>query len=120
MFNPASRRALSPCTLLVFALLVKAANAQEPRQITQKQVQKHLIKQVAVPPDPLGDAAKLAGVVKLHVIVGKNGKVSAIKAISGHPMLVQRAMAAVQQWEYKPFTREGKAVAVTFDLDVTV
>ena len=107
-------------TPLAFLLLVCSANAQGPRPITQKQAQTHVIKQVAVPPDALGDAANLTGVVKLHVIVGKDGRVAAIKSISGHPMLVQRAIAAVKQWEYKPFIREGKAIAVAFDLVVTV
>jgi outer membrane biosynthesis protein TonB len=113
-----AQKLLQVCVAFLFALTITRACGQVPRQITQEQAQSHLDKYVAVPPD--ADARNLTGVVKVHVVVGKNGKVSAIKTISGHPMLIPRVIQAVRQWTYRPFVYDGKAAVVAFDLDVRV
>jgi TonB family protein len=42
------------------------------------------------------------GDVRLVVKVGENGKVEGVRVLRGHPMLIEAAVAAVKQWEYKP------------------
>jgi protein TonB len=53
------------------------------------------------------------GVVVLDATIGKDGKVTAVKVISGHPLLVNAAKAAVMQWHYKPTLLDGQPVENT-------
>jgi protein TonB len=59
--------------------------------------------------------AALAGVqgeVKLHAIIARNGRITSLNVISGHPLLVQAALDAVSQWRYRPYYLNGEAVEV--------
>jgi TonB family protein len=42
----------------------------------------------------------LKGSVKLEVDIAPNGKVTAVRAIGGHPVLVESATEAVRAWEF--------------------
>ena len=42
------------------------------------------------------------GVVEMEVTVAPDGRVKTVKAISGHPMLIDAAVEAVKQWVYTP------------------
>jgi TonB family protein len=67
----------------------------------------------------LARQTKVSGVVRMHVIIGKDGKVEQLEVISGHPLLVQSALDAVRQWVYSPTLLEGKPVEVETEIDVT-
>jgi len=49
----------------------------------------------------------------LEATIGTDGKVVAVKVISGHPLLVQAAKAAVMQWRYRPTLLDGQPVENT-------
>jgi protein TonB len=66
----------------------------------------------------LARQARIQGDVVLHAIIDKDGKVSELQVISGHPLLVQSAIDAVKQWRYKPTLLNGEAVEV--DTTITV
>ena len=40
------------------------------------------------------------------------------QTISGHPLLIQAAIEAVKQWEYKPTLVDGKGVAVETEVSI--
>ena len=67
-------------------------------------------------------AAGVQGAVVLHVIIGPEGHVQEITAISGPDALREPAIDAVRQWVYKPFMLNGQptgvdtTVVVTFNL----
>lgn len=42
----------------------------------------------------------LKGSVKLEVDIAPNGKVTAVRAMGGHPVLVESATEAVRAWEF--------------------
>jgi protein TonB len=65
----------------------------------------------AVYPD-LALKAHISGVVLLRITVDEEGKVSDIKVISGHPLLVPAAVHAVSRWEYSPTLLNGRPVSV--------
>jgi TonB family protein len=73
-----------------------------------------------VPPvyPPLARQAKVSGIVKLHVLIDKQGNVIELQAISGHPLLIQSAMDAVKQWQYKPTLLNGRPVLVETEVNV--
>ncbi len=67
---------------------------------------------------PLARAARIQGHVILDAVIDKEGNVSDIKLVSGHPMLVEAAMENVKRWKYKPYVVKGKPVSVKTTIDV--
>ena len=56
--------------------------------------------------------------MRLNIVIDKEGRVSDIRVISGHPLLVPAALDAVKQWEYKPTLLNGQAVEVATEVSV--
>ncbi|MFB3825705.1 MAG: energy transducer TonB [Bryobacteraceae bacterium] len=67
---------------------------------------------------PLAKQARIQGVVKLNAIIGKDGAIMNLQAVSGHPLLVPAAMEAVKQWVYAPTLLNGEPVEVVTQIDV--
>jgi TonB family protein len=67
---------------------------------------------------PEAKQARIQGVVKLNVIIGKDGTVVDLKAASGPPELVFAALEAVRHWVYKPTLLNGNPVEVVTVVDV--
>jgi periplasmic protein TonB len=67
---------------------------------------------------PLARQTRISGTVKLHAIIGKNGEVTQLQVLSGHPLLVQSALDAVKQWRYQPTLLNGEPVEVDTEIDV--
>jgi len=67
------------------------------------------------------DVARQAGVegtVRLKAIIARDGRVQALKVISGEPALANAAVEAVRKWRYRPTVMEGKPVAVVTTVTV--
>ena len=72
-----------------------------------------------LPPYPaVARQARIQGSVVLQAVIGKDGKVKALRALSGHPMLLPAALDAVKQWRYQPYYLNGDPVEV--DTQVTL
>jgi TonB family protein len=73
-----------------------------------------------VPPvyPELAKQARIEGVVRLAVVIDKQGRVSDIKVVSGHPLLIPAALEAVKQWEYNPTLLNGQPVEVFTEVSV--
>ena len=52
----------------------------------------------------------ISGVVRLVVTVAPNGTVKNIKAIGGHPLLVNAAQEAVKKWRFESASAEDSGV----------
>jgi periplasmic protein TonB len=63
-------------------------------------------------------AARVQGTVLLKAIISKNGEIENLELVSGHPMLIQAAIAAVKQWRYRPFLLNGEPVEVETTINV--
>src|SRR5882762_855378 len=55
---------------------------------------------------------KTEGTVVLHAIISRDGRITALEVVSGHPLLVQAALDAVRQWRYRPTYLAGEPVEV--------
>jgi TonB family protein len=66
------------------------------------------------PPD--ARQARVEGTVKLHVVVGVDGKVESLQPVSGPESLTQAAMTAVRDWRYSPTLLNGKPVEMQEDV----
>src|SRR5262245_44140119 len=53
-----------------------------------------------------------SGEVRVEVIIGENGRVISVKAVSGHPVLRSAAEDAARKWVFKPAEAGGKPVQV--------
>ncbi|HUK87568.1 MAG TPA: TonB family protein [Terriglobales bacterium] len=65
--------------------------------------------------------AKLAGVqgdVILQAVIGNDGTIQQLHAVSGHPWLIPPAMDAVRQWRYRPYRLNGRPVEVETQITV--
>ena len=67
---------------------------------------------------PLARQARIQGTVKLSAVISKDGSIQKLEVMSGHPLLVPAALAAVKQWRYKPTLLNGEAVEVLTNIDV--
>jgi TonB family protein len=56
--------------------------------------------------------AHIQGDVVLRAVIDKEGRVANVRAVSGHPILIQAAMDAVKQWAYQPYLLNGEPVEV--------
>ncbi|MGH9787113.1 MAG: energy transducer TonB [Candidatus Acidiferrales bacterium] len=61
---------------------------------------------------PLAKNARIQGTVILEAIIAKDGSVQNLRVVDGHPMLVQAAVQAVQQWRYQPTVLNNEPVEV--------
>ena len=67
-----------------------------------------------VPPiyPQLASRARVSGTVVLEATLTEEGTVEEIRVISGHPLLIEAAIACVKQWQYEPTLLNGIPVAV--------
>jgi protein TonB len=54
----------------------------------------------------------------LSAVIDGNGQIQNLQLVSGHPMLVPAAIAAVKQWRYKPYLLNGQPVEVETTITV--
>ena len=61
---------------------------------------------------PEAERQHVDGSVLLHVNIDRNGNVSNVEPVSGHPLLIPAAIDAVKQWKYKPYLLNKAPVEV--------
>ena len=61
----------------------------------------HLVNMVSPVYPEEAATKKVEGVVRLHVVVGRNGEVEQTYLLGGDPLLTRAAIEAVKQWRYK-------------------
>jgi TonB family protein len=89
-----------------------------PIRVGGNVVAPNLIKATRPVYPPLAKLARAQGTVKLEATISKDGTIENLHLLSGPPLLVQAAMEAVQQWQYKPTIVNGEPVEVLTTIDV--
>lgn len=111
-----TRRATTAAILSAFAFLAPLSPAQEleSRIVVEESVQKG--KQIAgsapVYP-PIAVQARVEGVVRLQIVVTKDGTVKDIEFLSGHLLFRESAKTAVETFRYSPTVKDGNPVEVS-------
>jgi len=67
--------------------------------------------------EPRGDAPA-TGVVKLAIIVGKDGTVTEVDPLAGPAPLISPAVEAVRSWKYQPTLLNGRPVEIETTVEV--
>jgi periplasmic protein TonB len=65
---------------------------------------------------PLARQGRVQGNVQLKAIVGTDGRIKSLTAVSGHPLLVDAALDAVRHWTYQPTLLNGVPVEVKTEI----
>jgi TonB family protein len=81
-------------------------------RVAQGEMAELLISKVPAEYPAVPKRARIQGTVVLRVDVDKEGNVSNIQLISGHPLLAPAAIDAVRQWKYEPYLLNGEPVEV--------
>jgi TonB family protein len=83
-----------------------------PKRIISQLAEGQLVNRVEPVYPHIAAISGIQGQVKLHAIIGRDGKIQSLSAISGHPLLLRAALEAVEQWRYRPYILNGEAVEV--------
>jgi protein TonB len=89
----------------------KVATPQRIR-VSQGVTQGMIIRKIQPAYPPLARQARIQGPVVLQAEIGKDGSITNLRLISGHPMLAPAAIEAIKQWKYKPYILNGEPVEV--------
>ena len=91
---------------------------QKPIRVSGGVQQAKLLRRAEPTYPPIARQARIQGTVSLEAIISKSGTVQNLRVLSGHPLLVQSALQAVQQWRYQPTLLSGEPVEVITNIDV--
>jgi periplasmic protein TonB len=98
------------------ALVPKAPD--KPRVVGGDVQAAKLIRKIVPQYPPLAKQARISGTVQLTGVIAKDGSIEQLQVVSGNPLLVPAALAAVKQWLYKPTFLNGQPVEVIAPIDV--
>ena len=83
-----------------------------PKRIISQLSEGQLVNRVEPVYPHIAAISDIQGQVKLHAIIGRDGRIQSLSAVSGQPLLVRAALEAVEQWRYRPYVLNGEAVEV--------
>ena len=75
---------------------------EQETHIAEQRSRLKLIKEVPPKYPPEASTKQIEGVVVVRIVVGKNGKVTSAKALSGPPELYEASVEAAKQWQFEP------------------
>lgn len=114
------RYILAVC-MLVLAFGLWAELSPSRLTLAQEEMQAKLIKEFS--PDPRypqeAKDKKIQGIVKLNVLVSKDGSVKKVTVISGDPLLAKSSVDTVRHWKYAPTLSKGKPVEVESIVEIS-
>jgi TonB family protein len=66
----------------------------------------------------LARTARVEGTVDLEGTITEEGKVKDLHVVSGHPMLIDAAIKAVEKWRYRPAKLNGRLISCMVNIKV--
>jgi TonB family protein len=67
---------------------------------------------------PKAREAGIQGMVRFNILTDREGRITDLQLVSGHPLLVPAAETAVRQWVFEPTLLDGQPVEVVTQVDV--
>ncbi len=95
--------------------------AQRPMRVrVSAKVAEAIVAKKVQPQYPLEARVKhIQGTVILKAEISKEGNVTDLSVVTGHPALATAAIEAVKQWKYKPYLLNGQPVAVETQVSIS-
>jgi protein TonB len=106
---------------------IKAVKPPEPKHMPPKEPvpvisslqESKLILRVNPEYPKIAAVTHTTGIVMLEAVINEEGDVTKLNVISGHPLLIEAARAAVLKWKYSPTVLNGEAVPVRATVKIT-
>jgi len=95
-----------------------AQQEKHPVKLSEGVLEAQLISRIEPQYPAIAVQTKTEGTVRLHAIVSRDGRITSLDVISGHPFLVKAALDAVRQWRYRPTLLNGEPVEVETSITV--
>jgi len=92
--------------------------AQQSVRISSAGAQQLVVSQVPPTYPAAAQYLHIRGTVVVEAVIGKDGKIKSLHATSGHPLLIQAALDAVKQWQFKPYYLNGTPVEAGMQINV--
>jgi protein TonB len=106
-------------------LLVEPPHSTQPVQqekrlvkVSEGILEAQLISRIEPHYPALALQTRTEGTVRLHAIISRDGRITSLDVLSGHPFLVKAALDAVRQWRYRPTMLNGEPVEVETSITV--
>ncbi|MGB7517850.1 MAG: energy transducer TonB, partial [Candidatus Acidiferrum sp.] len=90
----------------------------ERRQVSEPVITAKLVRRIEPEYPPLARQLHREGRVELHAIISTDGSIQALEVVTGDPLFLQSALAAVREWRYQPTILDGQPIEV--DTHITV
>jgi TonB family protein len=100
------------------SIATSPSSGPNPIRLGGNVAQANLIEKTTPAYPALAKEARVQGTVRFEATIGKDGRVANLHLLSGHPLLIQSATEAVQQWVYRPTLLNGNPVEVITTVDV--
>lgn len=97
---------------------IKKSVEKGPLRLNESVLEAQLISRIEPRYPALALQIRLQGTVHLRAIISRDGRITALEVLSGHPLLVQAALDAVRQWRYRPTLLDGEPVEVETSITV--
>jgi protein TonB len=94
-----------------------AENSQKPKPVSV--LEQYVVVSRVQPIYPqLAIKSRIQGTVHLNGMITSRGTLEELHVLSGHPMLAQAALEAVEQWKFRPYVLNGKPIEVQTEVIV--
>jgi periplasmic protein TonB len=104
---------------LVLATFAVSGFAQDaPKKVTKAEAMNAVVTKVQPAYPAVAKQLRVEGATELEATVSETGAVTAVKIISGNPILTAAAVESVKKWKFKPFTEDGKPIQVVAPLEL--
>jgi periplasmic protein TonB len=67
----------------------------------------------------LARQSRLSGIVTIEAVIDEHGKVTGMRVVSGHPLLVPAALSAVSKRKYEPTVLDGEPTPIDLRVEVS-
>jgi TonB family protein len=105
--------------LLVAALAGAAPQAADEAVLRMRSMPEWMLILMVDPEYPaVALQYRIQGDVRFEAVIGRDGHVERLRLVSGHPLLVEAARAAADQWIYRSTVRDGKPVRVLTQIEI--
>ncbi|HXJ13157.1 MAG TPA: TonB family protein [Candidatus Limnocylindrales bacterium] len=91
---------------------------KERRKVSEMRQMAQLITRLEPSYPTLARQIQREGRVELHALISIEGRIESLEVISGDPLFIQSALAAVREWRYRPTILNGRPIEV--DTRITV
>jgi protein TonB len=96
----------------------KTPAIRERRKVSEMQQMAQLTTRVEPRYPAIAIQIQREGRVELHALISTEGRIESLEVISGDPLFIQSALAAVREWRYRPTILNGRPIEV--DTRITV